>query len=74
MKLRKPTEKKLNNNAYRCMLMAWDFERFRELQAYIIHTTIMALVKQVGELLRDYYTPETIPDLGELDELETFVK
>lgn len=56
------------------MLMAWDFERFRELQAYIIHTTIMALVKQVGELLRDYYTPETIPDLGELDELETFVK
>ena len=40
--------------------MAWDFERFRELQAYIIHTTIMALVKQVGELLPDYYTPETI--------------
>jgi hypothetical protein len=42
------------------MLMAWDFERFRELQAYIIHTTIMALVKQVGGLLPDYYTPETI--------------
>ena len=38
------------------------------------NTTIMALVKQVGELLPDYYTPETIPDLGELDELETFVK
>jgi hypothetical protein len=34
----------------------------------------MALVKQLGELLPDYYTPETIPDLGELDELETFVK
>jgi hypothetical protein len=38
------------------------------------NTTIMAVVKQVGELLPDYYTPETIPDLGELDELETFVK
>jgi hypothetical protein len=24
------------------------------------NTTIMALVKQVGELLPDYYTPETI--------------
>ena len=53
--------------------MAWDFERLRELHAYIIQP-IMALVKQVGELLPDYYIPETIPDLGELDELETFVK
>jgi hypothetical protein len=55
------------------MLMAWDFERLRELQAYIIQQ-LWLLVKQVGELLPDYYTPETIPDLGELDELETFVK
>jgi hypothetical protein len=38
------------------------------------NTTIMALFKQVGELLPDYYTPETIPDLVELDDLETFVK
>ena len=38
------------------------------------NTRIMALVKQVGELLPDYYTPETIPEVGELDELETFVK
>ena len=38
------------------------------------NTTIMALVKQAGELLPDYYTPETIPEVGELDELETFVK
>jgi len=38
------------------------------------NTTIMAWVKQVGELLPDYYTPETIPEVGELDELETFVK
>jgi hypothetical protein len=38
------------------------------------NTTIMAWVKLVGELLPDYYTRDTIPDLGELDELETFVK
>lgn len=37
------------------------------------HTTIMNWVKQVGELLPDYYDPQTIPDVGELDELETFV-
>ena len=27
------------------------------------NTIIIALVKQVGELLPDYYTPETIPEL-----------
>ncbi|TRV27017.1 MAG: hypothetical protein EWV40_02120 [Microcystis flos-aquae Mf_WU_F_19750830_S460] len=37
------------------------------------HTTIMNWVKQVGKLLPDYYDPQTIPDVGELDELETFV-
>jgi hypothetical protein len=30
-------------------------------------------VKQVGELLPNAYAPETIPQVGELDELETFV-
>jgi hypothetical protein len=37
------------------------------------HTTIINLVKQVGELLPDFYDPETLPEVGELDELETFV-
>jgi len=27
----------------------------------------------VGKLLPDAYTPEQIPDVGELDELETFI-
>jgi hypothetical protein len=31
------------------------------------------LGKQVGELLPDAYEPDTIPLVGELDELETFV-
>ena len=37
------------------------------------HTTIMAWVKEVGELLPNTYEPETRPEVGELDELETFV-
>ena len=37
------------------------------------HTSIINWVKQVGELLPDAYEPETIPLVGELDELETFV-
>ena len=37
------------------------------------HTTIINWVKQAGALLPDAYNPETIPEVGELDELETFV-
>jgi hypothetical protein len=33
----------------------------------------MNWVKQVGELLPNAYEPEVIPQVGELDELETFV-
>lgn len=37
------------------------------------HTTVITWVKQTGELLPDAYEPETTPQVGELDELETFV-
>ena len=37
------------------------------------HTTIILWVKQVGGQLPAAYAPETIPQVGELDELETFV-
>ena len=37
------------------------------------HTTIINWVKQVGKLLPNYYDPDPIPEVGELDELETFV-
>ena len=33
----------------------------------------MDWVKQVRKLLPDSYNSETIPEVGELDELETFV-
>jgi hypothetical protein len=34
---------------------------------------VITWVKRVGELLPDAYAPETVPEVGELDELETFV-
>lgn len=37
------------------------------------HTTVITWVKQIGELLPDAYEPEVVPEVGELDELETFV-
>ena len=37
------------------------------------HTTIINWVKQVGKLLPEAYDPDRIPDVGELDELETFI-
>lgn len=37
------------------------------------HTTVITWVRQVGERLPDAYEPETTPEVGELDELETFV-
>ena len=37
----------------------------------IHHTTILNWIKQAGELLPNAYDPETIPQVGELDELET---
>ncbi len=37
------------------------------------HTTVMTWIKQVGGVLPDAYAPDTVPQVGELDELETFV-
>ena len=37
------------------------------------HTTVITWIKQVGGILPDAYAPDTIPQVGELDELQTFV-
>ena len=37
------------------------------------HTTVITWVKLVGELLPNAYEPDTTPEVGELDELETIV-
>jgi len=39
----------------------------------VAHTTVINWVQQVGALLPDAYDPDDIPQVGELDELETFV-
>ena len=36
-------------------------------------TTVITWVKAVGKILPEAYDPATIPQVGELDELETFV-
>jgi insertion element IS1 protein InsB len=37
------------------------------------HTTVITWLKQVGETPPDAYAPETIPEVGERDELETLI-
>lgn len=37
------------------------------------HTTVIYWVKQVGENLPNAYEPDSIPEVCELDELETFI-
>ncbi len=37
------------------------------------HTTVIYWLKQVGKQLPNAYDPNNIPEVGELDELETFV-
>lgn len=39
----------------------------------VYNTTVMAWVKEVGELHAIAYVREVTPQVGELDELETFV-
>lgn len=39
----------------------------------IAHTTILNWIRESGEMLPDSYDPEEIPEVGELDELETFI-
>jgi hypothetical protein len=74
-----------------CLTMYVNGMGFRAIERVkgIHNTTIMDWVKQVGELLPDYYDPARIPEVGELadalrsgfptmeahqaDELETFV-
>lgn len=37
------------------------------------HTTVITWVIGIGELLPDAYNPDVPPEVGGLDELETFV-
>ncbi len=58
-----------------CLLMYVNGMGFRAIERIkgVHHTSIIKWVKQVGELLPNAYSPETVPLVGELDELETFI-
>jgi transposase-like protein len=58
-----------------CLKMYLNGMGFRGIERVteVHHTTVINWVKQVGAMLPDAYRPETIPEVGELDELETFV-
>lgn len=58
-----------------CLKMSVNGMGFRAIERVkgVHHTTVIYWLKQVGEHLPDSYAPESIPEVGELDELETFV-
>jgi transposase-like protein len=58
-----------------CLRMYVNGMGFRAIERVtgVHNTTVMDWVKKVGERLPDYYHPEQIPEVGELDELETFI-
>ena len=58
-----------------CLKMYVNKSPFRAIERVkgVHHTTVITWVKAVGEHLPDAYAPEMIPDVGELDELETSV-
>lgn len=57
-----------------CLRMVVNGSGFRAIERIkgVHHTTVIDWVAQVGERLPDSYVPDTTPQVGELDELETF--
>ena len=53
--------------------MVWVFG-LRERIKGVHHTTLITWVRLVGKLLPDAYDPEVMPEVGEVDELQTYVK
>ena len=58
-----------------CLKMYVNGMGFRAIERVkgVHHTTVITWVKSVGQLLPDSYEPEITPQVGELDELETFI-
>ncbi|NQE38532.1 hypothetical protein E5S67_06317 [Microcoleus sp. IPMA8] len=58
-----------------CLKMYVNGMGFRAIERVknVHHTTIINWVKEAGKLLPDCYAPEIDPEVGELDELQTFV-
>jgi len=58
-----------------CLKMYLNGMGFRAIERVtgVHHTTVIYWVKQLGSQLPDMLESEPIPEVGELDELETFV-
>ncbi len=58
-----------------CLKMYLNGMGFRGIERVkgVHHTTIISWVKQIGEKLPDVPEEDAIPEVGELDELETFI-
>lgn len=58
-----------------CLKMYVNGSGFRAIERVkgVHHTTVIDWVAQVSERLPDNYAPDTLPQVGEIDELETFV-
>ncbi len=58
-----------------CLKMCLNGMGFRGIERVkgVHHTTIIYWVKQLGEKLPDVPKEEAVPEVGELDELETFI-
>jgi transposase-like protein len=58
-----------------CLKMYLNGMGFRAIERVtgVHHTTVINWVRQKGEKLPDTIAPKSIPEVGELDELETFV-
>ncbi len=58
-----------------CLRMYVNGSGFRAIERVtgVHHTTVITWVKLVGQNLPDAYDPDQAPQVGELDELETFI-
>lgn len=59
-----------------CLLMYTNGLGFRAIERVkgVPHTTVITRVKHVGANLPEAYAPDKTPDIGDRDELETFVR
>ena len=70
-----PTQGYSDTVKQQCLRMYVNGMGFRGIERVtgVHHTTVISWVKQVGSHLPDAYDPQRPPQVGELDELETFV-
>ena len=72
MNLLKATRMTSNENAWKLYLNGMGFRAIERVK-HIHHTTIIYWVKQLGDRLPDAPADNNIPEVTELDELQTFV-